>query len=155
MSDNATRPCQPGDVLATATAPCGARYVIEVGQPAPHPHSGTSEDHQVRLALTVTVPTEFLTLGAGIRPALRSEKSVLGQALVPGWGKGRESARALTRRRDGAAIAPLLVELSTVGREALATVQAVADAHATSVALQASARAAAYAAWPVAAGKEG
>ena len=57
--------------------------------------------------------------------------------------------RHFSAYRDGPAIAPLITELAKYVREQVYIVEAARDTHAASVARLESARAAAYAAWPV------
>lgn len=142
-----TRPCRPGDILWRSEVPCGATATLAVVEPDPHPPSGVTGDASVRLRLTVALPAAGCE--GMLQPSLISEDKCLSEALTPNWGESKASTRTSGGCRTGASIATIFAELVGMGQEALATVQAVADAHDASVARQSSARGAAYAAWPV------
>lgn len=145
-----TRPCQPGDVLASGTAPCGARWEIAVLDPDPHPISGVVTDPpSAKLELRVRVPSR---LDCQIRPDLRSEKvAVLGENLRFNWGDSgkihdfRQKERVEATQNIAAAVA----KLSAEGAEAVAIVQSVSDAHEASKAAREAGLQSIHAGWPV------
>lgn len=145
-----TRPCKPGDILASRTVPCGAKWEIAVLDPDPHPSSGVAtESPSVKLELRVRVPNQLDCL---IRPDLRSEKAVvLGENLRFNWGySGKINAfRQKERVESTQNIAATVAKLSAEGAEAVASVQAVSDAHEASKATREAGLQAICAGWPV------
>lgn len=145
-----TRPCQPGDILASGTVPCGAKWEIAVLNPDPHPSSGVVTDPpSVGIELRVRVPEQPDHL---LRPDLRDENAVvLGENLRHSWGFGRaiDGFRQKTRVELTQNIAATVHKLSADGAEAVASVQAVADAHEASKAARESGLQSIYAGWPV------
>lgn len=133
-----------------SSVPCGARYEVRVVDPQPHPEHGTTSNHDVRVRLAVYLPQK--KCAPFLPPNLRDVNvDVLGEPLNSRWGCERtEKETSRLVQYDGPAIAPLIEQARAVGDAALADVQAVADRHARSVAAQEAARAAAYAACPVA-----
>ncbi len=135
-----------------SSVPCGARYEVKVVDPQPHPEHGCTSNHDVRVHLTVYLPQRK---GVPFLPPhlLDTNVEVLGESLNSRWGCERTSKEtSRLAQYEGPAIAPLIEQARAAGDTALAVVQAVADRHACSVAAQESARAAAYAACPVADG---
>lgn len=149
-----TRPCQPGDVLANCSMPCGAEYRIEVVPPQEHPASGETDDHDVLLELTVFAPTAD-NGGRTLLPSLiDSAVQICGDCVNGSWGYNPNPLRHQTKRhqyvrRSGLSVANTLVDLVAMGNAAITEFQRIADRHAASVAAQQSARASAYAAYQV------
>lgn len=145
------RPCRPGDVLATATVPCGAMYQVILDELQNHPPRGVHCDIPVvRVKLLVSAPAAY---GYLIDALQEPSVSVLGSPLISSWGcwvGDDRTRRVLFDHWNGVAVALLVATAKDAGDAALRAIQGVHDAHAASVAALESARAAAYAAFPVA-----
>lgn len=144
-----TRPCKPGDILASGAAPCGAKWEIAVLNPDPHPTSGVVTDPpSAKLELSVRVPSgsDYLI----IRELWSKKVVVLGENLCPGWGHSiSEGYRQKELVESTQNIAAAVAKLSADGAEAVAIVQAVSDAHEASKAALKSGLDSIYAGWPV------
>lgn len=147
MNTPKTRPCRPGDVLTSATVPCGAYCKVVVDHPSPHPSSGTTDDYSVDVSLIIGIPAQQ---NGNITPSLRTGAVVAKETLGSGWGNLAGTNRIRCERFSGTSIVNLVSEASAKGLEAIKAIQAIADEHAASRAAQESARTAAYAEWLVA-----
>ena len=150
-----TRPAKPGDVL-WASFGDGWRAEIALAEPLAHPPTGPADIPPVRVEATLWLEAE--EPGGTLRRDLLDPDRplVMNQELRDHWGfwqrpqPGDDKGwRHFSTHRDGDAIAPLITEMAAYVREQVRIVEAARDTHAASVARLESARAAAYAAWPV------
>lgn len=163
------RPCRPGDVLVERRLDDGARYLITMLEPQPHPAKGTTSNHAVTVQLEVRLPaqqhprrgsldfplTDYAkTLCAGIE--------ILGLQLEPDWGSlsSGKRYRLVQRRLTTVRLRDTVEQLRRSGDEALASwcklqqelralAQQQQQEHAASVLRQEQARAQIYAEWLV------
>jgi hypothetical protein len=61
-----SRPCQPGDILASKIFDYGIKYEIKVIEPTEHPEFGVTTDHDVKLSLSIFIPVTILAKIRGI-----------------------------------------------------------------------------------------
>lgn len=146
-----TRPARPGDVIWRAAARCGAKAHVYVGEPPAHPSFGVHDVSAVRLVGVLEVPT-CEDLASSMAPSLcDGETIILGCRAHSGWGWAQgDSSRIVEVDLCGDAIGPVLTALRVQLAGALEAFDSIDAGHRASVERLASARRAAYAAWPVA-----